>query len=77
MTPRCLLAAAVLALLPACSGASCGELPGLRAQRDAARQAYTALVRSGTATPQDTERADTDLHAVERRVYDLEQSCGG
>ena len=58
-----------------CGGSSCDELAGLRAERDAARAAYADLLRSGTATPQDTEREDEAVHALDRRVYDLEQGC--
>ena len=70
---RSLLAALAAVLLSGCSGSSCGELPGLRAERDEQRQAYLELARS--ATPEQTEQADEELHALERQVYDLEQSC--
>ena len=64
-------------LLVACSGQSCDELPELQAERDAARASYLDLAQSGTTSPADTEQADADLHALERRVYDVEQGCSG
>lgn len=62
-------------LLPGCSGTDCDELDGLRAERDAARVAYQELTSSGNATEQQTTEADEELHALDARVYDLEQSC--
>lgn len=74
--PARLLAAVAVALaLPACSGSSCQALPDLRAERDAARTAYDALLRTGTAGPQESEQADEDVHLLDRQVYDLEQTC--
>ena len=67
--------ALVAALLTGCSGTDCDELAGLRAERDAARTAYQELTSSGTATEEQTTRADEELHALDARVYDLEQSC--
>ena len=64
---------AVGAVLAGC-GSSCDELPALTTERDAMRAAYLELVRSG-ASPEETERADDRLHAVERQVFDLEQGC--
>jgi len=72
-----LAALLVAAFLAGCAGRPCGDLSALRTERDAARAAYTRLVEPGTASPEVTEQADTDLHALERRVYDLEQSCKG
>lgn len=54
--------------------ASCSELARRTAERDALRSSYLALVRSG-ARPEETERADERLHAVERHVFDLERRC--
>ena len=74
--PARLLAAAALAVgLSACSGSSCDALPDLRAERDAARAAYGELLRTGTAGPEETELADEGVHALDRQVYDLEQTC--
>ncbi len=72
---RVLLAAAALAVLPGCAGRSCDDLAALQDERDRAREAYLALARSGASTTE-TERADADLHALERRVHDVEQECG-
>ena len=70
---RALLLAAVL-LVPGCAGRPCGELPAQLAERDEARRAYVELVRSGA--PVDvTERADADLHALERRGGEFERGC--
>jgi len=64
-------------LLTGCAGQRCEALPTMRADRDAARAAYLELATSRTATTSQTERADAVLHALERRVHDLEQGCGG
>ena len=58
-------------------GQPCEDLPALRAERDEARADYLQLVRSATVSPDETEEADGELHALERRVYDLEQGCEG
>ena len=68
-------ALALVPLLAGCSGQSCDGLDALRAERDAARQDYQELVGPGTVSPERAEEADDALHALERRVYDLEQSC--
>ena len=72
---RTTLAALVAVLATGCSGTDCDELPGLRAERDAARTAYQELTSSGTATEAQTTAADEELHDLDARVYDLEQSC--
>ena len=64
-------------LLTGCGGTPCDALPALQAERDAARQAYAELVAPGTASGEVTERADEELHALERRAYDVEQECAG
>jgi hypothetical protein len=64
-------------LLAGCSGQSCEDLPALHAERDEARAAYLELARSATVSPDETEEADGALHALERRVYDIEQGCEG
>lgn len=69
------LAAVTTSLLTGCSGTDCDELPALRAERDAARVAYQELT-SGAATEEQTTAADEELHALDARVFDLEQSCG-
>lgn len=69
------LAAVTTALLTGCSGTDCDELPELLAERDAARAAYQDLTSSGSATEAQTTAADAELHALDARVYDLEQSC--
>ena len=61
--------------LTGCSGRSCDGLPALQAEREQRRTAYLELARSGTATPDETAAADDRLHAFERRVFELEQSC--
>lgn len=65
-----------LAALTSCSGVSCDELPGLQAEREQRREAYLKLAATD-APPEETGRADEELHAFERRVYDIEQSCAG
>lgn len=75
MRARALAAVALALWLPACSGVSCDDLPALQAERDVARADYEALVRSGTATDEQTTAIDDAVHDVERRVFDLEQSC--
>ena len=72
----CLAVATTTALLTSCSGTDCDELPELRAERDAARAAYQELTSSGTATEEQTTAADEELHGLDARVFDLEQSCG-
>lgn len=64
------------ALLTGCSGTDCEELAALRAERDAARSAYQKLTSSGSASEEQTTAADAELHALDARVFDLEQSCG-
>lgn len=75
MPLRTALVVLVATVLVGCSGTDCDELVGLRAERDAARTAYQELTSSGTATEAQTTTADEDLHALDARVYDLEQSC--
>ena len=76
MLPRtALIAAVAAALLSGCSGTACDELPALRAERDAARADYQELTASGSATEEQTTAADEELHALDARVFDLEQSC--
>jgi hypothetical protein len=67
----------LVTLLSGCSGQSCEELPALRAERDEARADYLELATPGTAPADETEEADSALHALERRVYDVEQGCEG
>ena len=79
-TVRLVRSAAVLLLVlraTGCAGRSCDALPELRAERDTARAEYLELVRSDAVTAAETERADDDLHALERQAYDLEQECEG
>ena len=66
--------AVVLSATTGCSGSDCDELPALQAEREERRAAYLELVRRG-ADDEETSRADEELHAFERRVYELEQSC--
>lgn len=61
-------------LVSGCAGRSCDGLPAEQAERDGARQAYVSLVRSG-GSPAETERADAELHELERRVLAYEQGC--
>lgn len=69
----CLVGLAAGALLAGC-GQSCDDLGELRVARDAQRSQYLVLAASG-ASPAETERADERLHALERRVFDLERAC--
>ena len=69
------VAAVSSALVTGCSGTDCDELEELRAERDAARAAYQELTSSGTATEEQTTAADEELHSLDARVFDLEQSC--
>ena len=76
MRSRLLLTALLLLpLLTACAGQPCDELAALQAERDERRQQYADLVAPGTAPGDVTAQADEELHAFERRVYDLEQQC--
>ena len=72
-----LVLTATAVLLPGCAGAPCGDLPSLRAERDAARADYAELAAPGTAPPEVTEQADEQVHVLDRRVHELEQGCGG
>ena len=74
MLQRLLVLGLAVPLVAGCAGGACGDLPALRAERDAARQAYVELT-AGSAAANVTERADEELHALEGRVYDLERSC--
>ena len=73
---RLLLALCLVPALAGCSGTGCDALPGLRAERDQARAAYVELTAGGTAGTAESERADEGVHELDRRVYELEQSCG-
>ena len=76
---RAVLALALVlgaALASGCAGRSCDGLAAEQAERDAARQAYASLVRGG-GSPAETERADAELHGLERRVLAYEQGCAG
>jgi hypothetical protein len=64
-------------LLPACGDGACGDLPRMQAERETARADYLELARSGTASAEETGKADDALHALERKVYDVEQQCEG
>ena len=69
-----LVAALAGSSIAGCSGTSCDDLDALRAEREQRRAAYLALAAS-SASPEETGAADAELHAFERRVYDLENSC--
>ncbi|MCW2681486.1 MAG: hypothetical protein JWM62_2887 [Frankiales bacterium] len=71
---RLLTAALTAALVTGCSGQSCDELGALQAEREERRAAHTALIGT-SASDGEIGEADDRLHAFERRVYDLEQSC--
>ena len=75
MLVRVLLPLLLGSLLTGCGDGSCDDLPRMQAEREAARAAYLELARSGTVGPAETAQADDDLHALERRVYDVEQQC--
>ena len=74
---RVLLVALAIVPLTGCAGASCGDLPALRAERDEARAAYGRLIAAEPAPAEVTEQADADVHALDRRVFDVEQACEG
>lgn len=76
-TVRLLLVVLVAtASLSGCAGSPCDDLPALQAEREQRRAAYLELARSG-APVDETTRADEELHAFERRVFDAEQECAG
>ena len=75
--PVLVLLVAAVSLSAGCSGRSCDELAGLQAERTAQRAAYLELAQSGTASPDETTRADAELHAFEQRVLEVEQDCAG
>jgi uncharacterized protein involved in exopolysaccharide biosynthesis len=77
MALRLAVTALVAAVTAGCSGQTCDELPSLREERDQARAAYLELAQSGGASPAETEQADAELHALERRVFEIEQDCAG
>lgn len=56
-----------------CSGSSCDGLTALQAEREDRRASQRALI--GTAGDDEIAAADDRLHAFERRVFELEQSC--
>ena len=72
---RVLLVALAIVPLTGCAGASCGDLPALRAERDEARAAYGRLIAAEPAPAEVTEQADADVHALDRQVFDVEQAC--
>lgn len=69
-----LLSVLAVATASGCSGTSCDQLPALQAEREERRAAYLELAR-GDAGPEQTGRADEELHAFERQVYEIEQAC--
>lgn len=72
---RALLAVVAASALPGCSGSTCGALPALRYERDAAPSGVRRPAAQRDGRPQGTEQADEDVHALDRQVYDLEQTC--
>ena len=74
---RVLLAALAIVPLAGCAGSPCGDLPALRAERDEARAAYGRLIAVGPAPAEVTGQADANVHALDRRVFDVEQACQG
>ena len=73
MLTRGLALAAVVASLSGCTGQSCDGLGDLQSERDAARASYQAQLGDGS-TEEQLARHDA-LHELERRAYELEQSC--
>ena len=49
----------------------------MQAERERQRTAYAELSESGDAGADEVDAAHDDLHAYERRVYDVEQDCAG
>jgi hypothetical protein len=72
---RVVLAAAVGLLAAGCSGQSCDRLGPLQADRDEARAAYQSLVAAGSADSDELLAAHDQLHELEQRAHELEQSC--
>lgn len=72
---RLALASAAVLLLAGCSDSSCDELPGLVQERDGLRAAY-AQVAAEQGDGEEVDAAHDRMHAVEERVFDLEQACG-
>ena len=71
----------LLLLLVAVMMTGCAGTLVRRARRGAGRagrrrRAYVSLVRAG-GSPAETERADAELHGLERRVLAYEQGCAG
>jgi hypothetical protein len=75
---RVLLVALAVLAAGCSSGSSCDELPDLTRQRDAARQDAARLSTAhdnGQATEAELDKAHDVMHELDRRVYDLAQSC--
>jgi hypothetical protein len=72
---RVVLAAAAALLAAGCAGQSCSRLGPLQAERDDARDAYSALVATGQAGQDELLAAHDALHELEERAHELEQSC--
>ena len=75
MLLRLALALVVAGVVSGCSGQSCDGLAGMQAERDRLRAAYTDLASGGTAPADEVDAAHDELHAYEKRVYDVEQEC--
>lgn len=68
----------VALLISACSDASCGDLTALTVERDEARASFAEVVKRvevGSASEEELDAAHDVMHALDKRVNGLAQSC--